>query len=993
MLRYTMAHIATSIGARLAACVATALLALAFDCLLAQASASGSSTRHVLVLHSYHKGYRWTDNIMAGIDRIFTQKAPEVELHVEYLDTKRYDNDVVFPDLRRVLALKYAQLGIEAIIASDDNALQFLLAYKESLFPNAAVVFCGINNPGEYDFRNAREYTGVVENFDLKSTIELIFRLQPHIKTIASISDNSLSSQVNLEQLRRIAPQFKDRASFVEYNNVSTRELVQSLRALSGDAAILHLNFFKDRDGISYNFRDSIRLVANNTSQPLYATWDWYLGYGVVGGLMTSGELQGETAAEMAIRILIGVFPWDIPVRWESPNQYMFDYVELVRQGITLSDLPQGSVVINRPQGLYERYGKYILAACAVILALTAATLALAWAHSRRKQAEKELEAIFANSLVGIVYLKTERRIVKVNQRITDILGYLPYDLHTKPASVLHLSDKAAVRFGELYYEKLRRKEIIHVEFRLRRRNGAPVWCLISGKALAPPDLDRGVIWVIDDISERKRTEKELLTSRRELAQRVEERTEELKNSNDQLLREIHKHKRTLELLEDQQKQYYRNLLAIFDSLPDAIVTVDLELRIIEVNEAFVGLCCKPRLRLLRLHLSDANMPCSDDAVHIVSHTLSTCKAVSERRAHGLNSDGLSQTMIMSTAPFLDPTGAFAGAVLEVRDITRLMELEHRLDEQTRFGDLIGASDAMRQVFRSIEKYRDFDSTVLILGESGTGKELVAESLHYGGPTKDGAFVKVNCSALSENLLESELFGHVRGAFTGAVRDKVGRFEAAEGGTVFLDEIGDISPAIQVKLLRFLGQKEFERVGETRIRKANVRVLAATNVDMAEKVKLGLFREDLYYRLKVMVTNLPPLRERGEDILLLAHYFLSDYAKRFKKNLKGFSLEALGVFTQHRWPGNVRELKHVVEHACIVCPEGEVGVEHLPPDIASFLADSVRPSVESKSRSTVGREEVLAALSRTHWNKSETARILGMSRTHLYRIIQKYGLS
>ena len=963
---------------------------------LSSAVRAESFAPRILIVHSYHQGNRWTDNIGAGVNKVLASEAPQAEISVEYLDTKRFLPERLFTVTEPLFRAKYRDRSFDVIITSDDNALALVLSLRQELFPGTPIVFCGINDTTIYPLGPGSNTTGVIEDFDIKGTLDIALRLLPETRRVYSINDSTESSLANINRLREIMPQYEERVSFTELSNITAEELVSTVRDLPEDSIILHLNFFRDSRGRIYNYRESIELVAQATSRPMFTAWDWYMGHGVVGGLVVSGHKQGELSAGMALRILRGESAESIPVLRESPNAYMFDYAQLQRFGIDEKLLPASSVVINKPQTFYYRHRNLIWGAVALFAFLAVVICVLGVNIAHRRRTEGELEAILANSLVGIIFLKKGRSIAKVNQRIRDILGYEHGELPGHDASVLHLSTRASDRFGELYYERLRRKELIHVEFRLRRKDGTPVWCLISGKALEPPVLDKGVIWVLDDISDRKAAEKALRQSRRELEQRVDDRTAALSSANQSLLREIQEHKRTLEMLEGHQQRYYRNLQAIFDSLPDAIVTVDTQMRIIEANESFVSHCGQSRVRLLRSHLTDTGLPCVAASLGMIQQTISTGKAVTERRVHCGDGEQGGATFILSTAPFLDHEGTISGAVLEVRDISRLVELENKLHERSRFGNLIGASEPMQRVFSAIEKFMDYDATVLVQGESGTGKELVAEAIHYGGQNKDGPFVKVNCSALPETLLESELFGHVRGAFTGAVRDKVGRFEAAEDGTIFLDEIGDISPAIQLKLLRFLGQKEFERVGESRTRKANVRVITATNVDLAEKVRQGQFREDLYYRLKVMVVNMPALRHRGSDIALLAEHFVEMYGKRFRKEIRGFEPEAMNTLMCYNWPGNVRELKHVIEHACIICPEGAIRVEHLPPDVMtsrSSPAHNPRNTSPRQDEGVLTRESLVEALDDVRWNKSKAARLLGVSRTTLYRKMNEFDLA
>jgi transcriptional regulator with PAS, ATPase and Fis domain len=325
-----------------------------------------------------------------------------------------------------------------------------------------------------------------------------------------------------------------------------------------------------------------------------------------------------------------------------------------------------------------------------------------------------------------------------------------------------------------------------------------------------------------------------------------------------------------------------------------------------------------------------------------------------------------------------------------VRDITRLTDLERELKERYQFHNIIGKSRKMQEIFRLFEDLADTDTTVLITGESGTGKELVARALHYESIRAAKPLVTVNCSALAENLLESELFGHVKGAFTGAVKDKVGRFQMADGGTIFLDEIGETSSLIQLKLLRVLQEKVFELVGDSKPIAVDMRVIAATNRDLKEKIKSGEFREDLYYRLKVVEIMLPPLRERREDIPLLVDHFLSLFDRKFEKNIDGISSEVLSTFMQYLWPGNIRELEHAIEHAFVLCRDRTINVDHLPPEIKKY--SKIQPHVSEKT-SGYELQEILQALKKTHWNKAKAARMLGISRPTLYQKIKEYNLT
>jgi len=348
--------------------------------------------------------------------------------------------------------------------------------------------------------------------------------------------------------------------------------------------------------------------------------------------------------------------------------------------------------------------------------------------------------------------------------------------------------------------------------------------------------------------------------------------------------------------------------------------------------------------------------------------------------------------------------GAFKGVVETVTDLTELEkarrtaeEATRRLGEIHRFDHLIGKSHVMRQVFSGIQAAAASEATILVQGESGTGKELVAGAIHHHGMRKDMPFVAVSCSALSETLLESELFGHVRGAFTGAIRDRAGRFEEAEGGTIFLDEIGEISPYIQVKLLRVLQEREIERVGESRKRSIDLRIIAATNRDLIQLVKEGRFREDLFYRLKVFPISIPPLRKRKEDIPFLVSHFINRQNQKTGKDIKGVTHASMRILMDYTWPGNVRELENAIEHAFVLCAGSFIDVFDLPVEVRQ-LAYKPNPSSQGSSRSQffpekrLTRDALLDELKASGWNKAEVARRVGLSRTAIWKYMKKWNI-
>ena len=365
---------------------------------------------------------------------------------------------------------------------------------------------------------------------------------------------------------------------------------------------------------------------------------------------------------------------------------------------------------------------------------------------------------------------------------------------------------------------------------------------------------------------------------------------------------------------------------------------------------------------------------------------------------------GQRKALRVRAVPLLDAAGEVARVAVILQDVSELHALQQELEGRYEFHNIIGKNHQMQEVYSLIEQIADTDATVTIEGESGTGKELVARAIHFSSSRASQPFVQVNCSSLVETLLESELFGHVRGAFTGAVRDKIGRFEAADSGTIFLDEIGDLSPTVQVKLLRVIQERQFERVGESKPRTSNVRIITATNRSLKALMQGGVFREDLYSRLRVVPISLPPLRARREDIPLLAGAFIERFQHAMDKPISGMSDAALALMMDYPWPGNVRELENAIEHAFVRGNGREIQADDLPIELRlgpasetatdAFAPPTAQPAARGALRRTLQDERslILAALEAAHGSKAAAARRLGIGRTTLWRRLKQLDI-
>ena len=445
----------------------------------------------------------------------------------------------------------------------------------------------------------------------------------------------------------------------------------------------------------------------------------------------------------------------------------------------------------------------------------------------------------------------------------------------------------------------------------------------------------------------------------------------------------------TLEKLRKEDKKRHDHYLeAIFQSVKDAIITLDSNLKILAINEAAGEICGLNPQDVVGRNFLEIEKRCSLGCVELLKDLKTAGGQFSEKYIECRRPSRPHQVVSVTRAPLKDHDNKRIGVVLVIRDRTRELSIADDLSERYLRFQIIGKSQKMQRVYRLLDDLLPTDTTVLITGETGTGKELVASALHYGGPRADKPFIKVNCSALAETLLESELFGHVKGAFTGAHKDMVGRFEKAQGGTIFLDEIGDVPLKTQVKLLRIIEEKRFERVGESITRQADIRIITATHRDLRSMVTEGLFREDLYFRLKVFEINVPPLRERLDDLPLLIEHFQPLLNQVYKKQIEGILPGALKVLRNYSWPGNVRELKHVLEHAFVQSKGSTITVDDLPADVRENATGLTLP-VEKKS---IGPHELKEALTQSGGNKAKAARILGISRPTLYRLLNLHNL-
>ena len=428
----------------------------------------------------------------------------------------------------------------------------------------------------------------------------------------------------------------------------------------------------------------------------------------------------------------------------------------------------------------------------------------------------------------------------------------------------------------------------------------------------------------------------------------------------------------------------------VFDSIEEGVFTVDLQWRITFFNRAAEKITGTSRAEAIGrpcLEVFRTNV-CQTDCV--LRQALHDCKSIFNRPVYMTRSDSERIPISVNAAVLKDRTGSRIGGVETFRDLSNLQKLRESFHEHHTFHNMVSNNPKMQEIFATIEMIADSDCNVLIEGATGTGKELLARAVHCTSKKKNGPFVPVNCGALPDSLIESELFGYKAGAFTDAKADKPGRFERAHNGTIFLDEIGDISRASQVRLLRVLEDKVYEPLGTVKPAKTNARVVVASHCDLDSLVEKKKFREDLYFRVNVMKLSLPTLAERKEDIPLLANHFIARFNRDKKRNILGLTHEAMAALILYDWPGNIRELENAIEHALVLCKEELINLRHLP---AGLLA-KINVTIANKGTTLkeIEKNAIMQALARNDWKKALTARELGINKNTLRRKIVGYGI-
>ncbi len=996
--RYKCACLLTyRIGLTLSSILVSCILLFAMESASRAQPVDAEERKNVLVLFDER------DNLpgLAVLDRALRstlESSPNVKVDVysESLDRSRFQDEAYYPFVRDYLRQKYSRKRLDAIIAVMGPSLNFLMTYGNEIAGGAPIVFSGID-PREIENRNlGPNVTGVLLKRDFKGTLDVALRLQPDTQQVVFIGGTSDFDKRLIEQAKAEIEPYQDKLAINYFTDFELEELLDKVSKLPPKTVILLSTVFRDITGESFVPHEVAQLISNRANAPVYASLDQFLGRGIVGGHLYSNETHGQKAGELVLRLLEGQKVAEIPIVDGSTSANMFDSRELKRWAISEDRLPIGSIVQFKEPSAWELYRPYIAAALAILILQSVLIAWLLVTRARKRKAEHErskfqalaaaehsrLNEIVANT-PGVVWeakvdLETgERRLQFVSDYVEEMLGYSVDEWLETPGMATSLvadDDREMV---------IREMEAIVADgadrtlrFRWRGKDGRFVWV----QSHIVPILDTngktiGLRGVALDITERKIAEEKLLAKEAQLteAQRLAQvGSWEWDPAKDEVI---------------WSEEIYR-IYGLDPTLPPPPFAEHVRLWTPEswerLQAAVVNALNKGEQYELEIELIRV-----DDGRHLWG----CARGEVIRNGDGITLRGTLQD-ITERRNADESLRAALDEISQLKDelhkeniyLKEVIKLDHGFDE------IIGNSDALKYVLFKIEQVAPTDSTVLITGETGTGKELVARAIHKMGLRKDRPLVRVNCAALSASLIESELFGHERGAFTGAGSKKIGRFELADGATIFLDEVGELPIELQSKLLRLIQEGEFERLGSSKTIKADVRIIAATNRNLKNEVRNGRFRDDLLFRLNVFPITVPPLRERKEDIPVLIEHFTTFFSRKLGKTIVSISPKTMSSLTEYDWPGNVRELANVIERAVIGTTGKTLRVLE--------LLETDRPfgdgTGERESLEEIERNHITQTLRSTGWRISGpngAARILGLNPSTLRTRMDKLGIA
>jgi PAS domain S-box-containing protein len=928
-----------------------------------------------LVLYWYNKDYPGNIDFDQSFQTTLKSSgSDQIEYYPEYLESNRFPGDEQSLALRDYLQRKYANRNVDVVVAITDAALGFLLKYRSDLFPQSPIVFLAITRLTPEQVSAGPGMTGIIPANTHRETLDLALRLHPDTQQVFVVS-GTLEHDKRFENIARDQFQgYENRLTFNYLTDLSLEELQAKTRTLPKHSIIFYLwQQTRNEQGQLLETYDTLAAFAPFASAPIYGMASGNLGQGIVGGYLAGSEANGTRMAEIVLEVLNGKRPQDIPIK-DAPAFFMFDWRELQRWKISEDGLPPGSIVNFREFTFWQLYRWRIIGVLALIALQTFLIAFLLIERRRRRiatEARRHLAAIVESSDDAILSKGLDGRILSWNSGAELMYGYTAEEMIGQPASKLALAGNSG-EASEIIDRFRVGEGIDHFEAKRVRKDGNQIDVSLTTSVLKD---ERGKVVgasaIARDITERKVAEEALRQSESRFRNMADTAPVMIWISGaDKLFTYVNKQwldftGRTMEQelgegwAEGVHADDYGKCLDTYTTSFDNRKRFEMEYRLRRADGEYRWVldCGTPRF--------------SSDGEFL--GYIGSCIDISQRK---------------------ESEEALHEANVELKDLKNQLEAENiylqselQLDRSS--DAIVGQSDAIKYVLFKVNQVAPTDSTVLIMGETGTGKELIARAIHEASLRKDRSLIKVNCAALSAGLIESELFGHEKGAFTGAANRKPGRFELANGGTIFLDEIGELPLELQVKLLRVLQEGELERVGGTKTLKVDVRIIAATNRDLKVEVEKGTFRQDLWYRLNVFPITVPPLKQRREDIPLLVEHFVEKSARNFGKKIDSVSPKTMHSLQAHSWPGNVRELANVIERAVITTQGSVLRLAdrfEQPPDPAE---------TSSKSLEEMERQYIIHVLESTGWRISGpygAAKILGLNPSTLRTKMTKFQI-
>ncbi len=900
-----------------------------------------------------------------------------IQFFYEAQDSFRISLDKYEKEFVELLRRKYDGEQPDLIYALGPPALRFLLKYQDELFPKTPIVFVVTDLKRIQDLDLGTNVTGVGGKVELTPTLDIALALQPQTKQVVVVAGNAPLDRALAEQAQREFSSYESGIAFTYLIGLPLDELKGKLARLPERSVVFYLAINSDNAARIYTNLEVLALLVPTSSAPIYGGTQVYLGTGIVGGRLIDYEGLGTHAAEMGLRILAGESPQSIPSQ-ALPSTTMFDWRALQRWGIDANKLPAGSVVRFRQATFWEQYKWRVAGAISLIILQALLIVGLLINRARRRRAEAASQAselrhrnVVETQTELICRFKPDTTLTFVNDAYCrhfgktreELIGTKYADLipeHARGAALMYITSLIENQRAEMY------------EHEVVLPNGVRGWQQwvdhvvtgTNGHGIELQGIGR-------DITEKHRAEEELRLS----------------------------------------ETRFRYMA---DTAPVMIWITDTNMQCTFFNQRALDFTGRSMEELLGDGWGEG-VPEEDYQKCVDIYT-----AAGERKEPFVmeyrmrHADGELHWVYDTGIPRFASDGEFIGYIGSSVDITdrktaeeavqiaheEVQKLKNQLQEENIYlqeeiklahnvDEIIGESNAIKYVLFKIEQVSATDSTVLILGETGTGKELVARAIHSQSLRRDRPLVKVNCAALSASLIESELFGHEKGAFTGASARKMGRFELADGATIFLDEVGELPLELQPKLLRVIQEGEFERLGSSKTMKVDVRIIAATNRNMKVEVEQGRFREDLWYRLNVFPITVPPLRQRTEDIPPMVEYFVQTRSKKLGKGINSIPAATLKRLQGYSWPGNVRELENVIERGVINSTSPVL-------NILDQLAQAAPAELQkNQTLEQIEREYITGVLDQTLWRvegAAGAAKILGLNPSTLRTRMMKLGI-